>query len=82
VIACFARAERVVALYFSVRSAFVVMRLGARSMPRAQQPQKFPFIFCGSSPDPSAARRKKLQGNFWFARHYDLSKSSFKSPST
>jgi hypothetical protein len=74
-IACLARAERVVALYFSVRSDCVVTRLGARSIPRAQQPKKFPYLSKKAEGGAGEAA-KKMKGNFWFARHYDLSKSS------
>ena len=56
----FARAACVVALYFCVRSDRVVMRLGRAPLSlRASKPKKFPFLFMsGSSPNPSADRRK------------------------
>ena len=68
-IACFARAERVVALYFSVRSALVVMRINAsahaRYHSRGALSKKFPSYFYGSSPDPSAARRNEMKRKFF-----------------
>ncbi len=67
----FARAERVVALYFSVRSTLVVMRINAprtRSRTRVCKNQKISLHFSRvSSPHPSTAKRKKKwKGIFWF----------------
>jgi hypothetical protein len=79
----FARAEHAVALYFCVR---IGVRGDANCVSgRARylacsNPKNFLTLFKKRKGVQGEAT-KKLKGNFWFARHCDLSKSSFKSPS-
>ena len=63
-------------------SLSLVTRLVARSIPRRSNLKNFLSFFCVSSPNPSAARRKKLEGNFCLLVTTTLQKTSFKSPST
>jgi len=61
----FARAERVVSRTRSVRSTRLPTRLGAPQRGAAIQKISSHF-FCGSSPHPSAARRKKEKERKFF----------------
>jgi hypothetical protein len=71
-----ARAERVVALYLSVRSALVMMPTNASDMlvNSHVQNKKSLHFYRASSPDPSAAKRKNKWKGFLVLRRHFVSK--------
>lgn len=74
------RAERVVALYLSVRSALVVMRTNAsahaRFHSRGALPKNFLAFFTAPPPTPPPQGEMERKGNFWFCFAISSPKSS------